>query len=105
MVQELGTVVVGGFVVDFFAVAAAGDELGAFELFEMVTHCRAAHVDHCGNIDDALLTVAEQPENADAVAITKLLENVGDDLKVVDARHVGEQVVRKLTVVVRQIVV
>ena len=91
--QKLGAFVVGGFVVHFFAVAAAGDESGAFELLEMMADGGTAHVDHCGNIYDALFTMAEKPEDADAVAVSELFEDVGDELKMVVGRHVFKQLI------------
>ena len=102
VVQELGLRIFRSTIVDFFAFTAAGDEPGTLELLEMVAHRRAGHADHGRDVDDTFLTVAEEPEDADAVAIAKLLKDIGDDLKIVGCWHLREYMIGELAVVVRQ---
>lgn len=102
LVQELGAVVVGSFVVDFFAVAATGDELCTFELLEVVADSRAGHPHHGRQVDDTFFAVAEQPEEAEAVAIAELFEDGRDSLKIGAFRYFIEQLLHVFAVVVGQ---
>ena len=101
--QKLRAVVVGGVVIHFFSFAAAGDELRAFELLEMVAHSRAGHAHHGREIDHTFFAMAEQPENTDAVAIGQLFEDLSDRLKIAGLGHLLEGAAGKLSVIVGQV--
>ena len=66
----------------------------------MVGHRRGAHVHHGGQIDDALLTVAQQPEDTRPAPVPHLLEDVGHRLKILHAGHVLQLPLQGLSVVV-----
>ena len=103
MMQKLRAVVVRGVVIHFFSFAAAGDELRAFELLEMVAHSRAGHAHHGRKIDHTFFAMAEQPENTDAVAVGQLFEDLSDRLKIAGLGHLLEGAAGKLSVIVGQV--
>lgn len=92
---------VGGLVIDLLALPAADDQPAVFELAQVVGDGRAAHPHDGGEVDDALLTVAQQPEDAHAAAVAQQLKQVGDDLKVLLLRHGLRLLFQRLSVPVR----
>ena len=85
-VEELNRCRRGSFVIDLFSFLTADDQIGGCELFEVMGGCGAAHAHHGGEVDDTFLTVA-QPKNADSVAVTRLLERIGNRLKILLTGH------------------
>ena len=53
----------------------------------MMGHCRAAHVHHGGDIDDAFLAVAQDPEDAEPAAVSQEPEDVRRYLKIIGFRN------------------
>src|SRR5699024_4871106 len=102
-VEKLGLFGLGGPVVDLLAAAAADDQPAALELAQMVRHGGAAHADYRRDIDDALLTVAQQPEDSGAAGVAELLEQLGYRFEVLLKRHRLRLPLDVLSVVVRQL--
>ena len=105
LVQQPGLGGVGGVVVDLLAVAAGGQQAAVPEDAEVVGDGRAGHIHHGGDVHHALLAVAQQPENADAVGVAQLPENIGKLLKgVLFFQHLADdlRVGRFFAVVMRQ---
>ena len=68
-----------------------------------VGHGGAGHIQHGGDVHHALLTVTQQPENADAAGVAQLPEDVrqaGKGVGVVQQRPDDLRVAGLLTVVV-----
>ena len=105
LMQQLPLHGVGRAVIDLLAVTPALKKPVLGERAQMVRYGGAGHVHHGRDVHHALLTVAQQPENADTVGVPQLAENIRDILKM---RPVSEQllhgrrVVLFLPVVVRQ---
>ena len=96
---------IGGVVIDLLAVAAGGQQAAVPEDAEVVGDGRAGHIHHGGDVHHALLAVAQQPENADAVGVAQLPENIGKLLKgVLFFQHLADdlRVGRFFAVVMRQ---
>ena len=74
-------------VVDLLPHAARDEKSALTQLPQMVRHRGRAHADHRGEVDDALLAVAQQPENAHAAAVGELLEHVRHGLEAADRLH------------------
>ena len=74
LVQQTALLRVCRAVVDLLAVAAADEQAALRQGAQMVRHGRAGHLQHGGQIDDAGLLMAEQPENAHARALLRLPE-------------------------------
>jgi len=83
-VEEAALGVIGGAVVDFFALAAADDEAAVSQRAQVVGDGGAGHFEHSGDIDDALFAVAEEPEDADSGGVAELFEDFRDGLEVFD---------------------
>ena len=76
LVQQLSLHGVGRAVIDLLSVAAALKKPALGERAQMVRYGRAGHVEYGGNVDDALLPVAEQPENAHARRVAERAEQL-----------------------------
>ena len=100
--EQLGPGRVGSFIVDFLARPAADDQPGGLQLPQVVGDGGAAHLHQGGQVEHALFTVAQQPEDADAAAVPQLLEDVGHGLEVVGAGHVLQLLLNELPVVMGQ---
>ena len=50
----------------------------------MMRYRRAGHIQHGGNIDHALFTVAQQKEDADSGGVPKLFEDFCNRLEIVN---------------------
>ena len=68
----------------------------------MVRHGRAGHLQHGGQIDDAGLLMAEQPENAHARRVAELLEYLGSSRKM---RHLHDLLMQACRLRRRSVVV
>lgn len=68
----------------------------------MVRHSRAGHLQHGGQIDDAGLLMAEQPENAHARRVAELLEHLGSSRKM---RHLHDLLMQACRLRRRSVVV
>ncbi len=97
-VQQLRLLAAGRAVVDLLAHAARDDEPAFAQLAQMVRRRGRAHADHGGEIDDALLAVAQQPEDAHAAAVGQLLENIRHRLKAAGGFHRFVQLLHGLRV-------
>ena len=82
VVEGLGFGGGGGFVVDFFAFTAAGDEATGFQWSQVMGDGGAGHFYHGSNVSDAFFAVAQQPEDFEAGRIAYLFEDVGCGLEV-----------------------
>lgn len=87
MMKKLHLLSVSRFVIYFFALPAAYNQPSRLQLLQMVGYSRTAHIYQGRQIHYTFFAMAENPENADAASITKLLENVGYGLKLADGRH------------------
>ena len=67
---------VGGLVIDLLALPAADDEPGGPQNLQMVGYGGATHLHQRGQIDDALLAVAQQPEDFQPAGVVQLLEHI-----------------------------
>ena len=76
--------------------------MAGLQLFQMMGDCRTAHTYHGGDIDDAFLTVAQDPEDTDAVSVTELFENIRCSLKDLCSRHLIQFFFYTLPVVMGQ---
>ena len=101
-VQKPGFFGVCRAVVNFFAGAAAGNQSGGPELAQVVGDGGAAHLDESGEVDDALFAVAENPENADPVAVVEQAEDFRGGLKVGGVRDALRMGLEGLAVIVRK---
>ena len=102
LMQQLPLHGVGRTVIDLLAVTPAFEKPVLGERAQMVRYGGAGHVEHRGNVDDALLPVAEQPENAHARRIAERAEQLRHGGK---ARVVGKDAANLLLVLVRAVVV
>ena len=102
LMQQLPLHGVGRAVIDLLAVTPALEKPVLGERAQMVRYGGAGHVEHRGNVDDALLPVAEQPENAHARRIAERAEQLRHGGK---ARVVGKDAAHLLLVLVRAVVV
>ena len=102
--QEANLRCVGSLVIDLFAAAAAGQKAALREAAQMVRDRRAGHLQHRGDVDDAFLVVAEQPEDADPGRVAQLLEDLADGTEMLDIHQLPVQIFRVLlfAVIVRQ---
>ena len=100
--QELDLHGVARPVIDLLAAAAAADQSALRQRTQMVRDCGARHVEQRRDIDDALLPVAEQPEDAHPGRVAQLLENVAYRAEVL---HIFQLPVQLLRVSVRAVVV
>ena len=68
-------------VIDLLAVAPAGEQAAVRQRAQMVRDRGAGHLQHGGQIDDAFLLVAQQPENAHTRRVAQLPEDLGHGRK------------------------
>jgi hypothetical protein len=78
---------VGGLVIDLLALPAADDEPGGPQDLQMVGHGRTAHLHQRRQIDDALLAVAQQPEDLQPAGVIQLFEHVRNGGKFLRSGH------------------
>ena len=81
LVQQPGLGGIGGVVIDLLAVPPGHQQSAVPQGAQVVGHGGAGHIQHGGDVHHALLAVAQQPENADAVGVAQLPENIGKLLK------------------------
>ena len=95
---------ISGLVIDLLAVAAADEQSALRQRAEMVRHGGAGHLEQRRQIDDALLPVAQQPEDAHARRVAELLEDLRNCRKMRHIHQLAGQIfnVAALAVVVRQ---
>lgn len=86
-VQQLRLLRLRGAVIDLFAHAARNKKSALAQLAQVVRHGGRAHAHRRREVDDALLAVAQQPENAHAAAVGEKLEDVGHGLKAARRFH------------------
>lgn len=72
VVEHLRQLCVRRAVVHLLAVPSAHDEAAALQEPEMMGDGRAAHIDDGGDIEYALLTVTQKPEDAQTARVAKL---------------------------------
>ena len=89
--QQLGLRGVRRAVIDLFSLPAAHDQAAAAQGPQVVGHRRARHVQQGGNVDHALLRVAQKPKHADPRGVAELLENVRHALKPVHPQQLRLQ--------------
>ena len=85
--------------------ARSEKKLSQAQLAQMVGDGGAAHIHHGGEVNDALLTVAEDPEQLDPAAVTQLTQQLGDLLKIITGRAFFHHLIGGLTVVMGQFIV
>lgn len=68
----------------------------------MVSNSRAAHFHHGGNINHALFTVTENPENTDSCSVAKLFKDIRDNLKIFCGWHIFHKLVLGLAMLMGQ---
>ena len=105
LVEQPGLGGVGGVVVHLLAVPPRDQQSAVPKCPQVVGHGGAGHIHHGGDVHHALLTVAQQPEDADAAGIAQLPENIGKLLKgVLFFQHLADdlRVGRFFAVVMRQ---
>ena len=68
----------------------------------MVSNSRAAHFHHGGNINHALFTVTENPENTDSCSVAKLFKNIRNNLKVFCGWHIFHKLILGLAMLMGQ---
>ena len=102
LVQQTALLRVCRAVVDLLAVAAADEQAALRQGAQMVRHGRAGHLQHGGQIDDACLLMAEQPENAHARRVAELLEHLGCSRKM---RHLHDLLMQACRLRRRSVVV
>ena len=73
-------------IVDFLALPPGLQETCVPEAPEVMGHRRGAHAGGSADIENALLAVAEQPENADSVCISETLKDLCNRCKTIDIR-------------------
>ena len=78
---------VGSLVVDLFPLPTADDQPAGPQLVQVVGHGGAGHIHQRRQIDDALLSVAQQPENFQPVRVVQLLKQVRRPFKGLHRRH------------------
>jgi hypothetical protein len=76
-VEGFGGIGVGGCVIDLFALPAAYDQPGGLQKLQVMGQGGAAHARHGGQIDDALLAVAQKPVDPGPVRVAEELESIG----------------------------
>ena len=101
-VEKTGLIRISGFVIDFLPPPRADDQATGLELPEMMRNCGTGHVHHSGDIDDAFLAVAEDPEYPEAAFIAKLLEYPGKRGKALLRRKMPNFLLDRLTMIMRQ---
>jgi hypothetical protein len=77
VVQSLRSCAVRGTVVDFLAIPAADNEAAGFQQLQVMGEGGAGHIHHDGEIQDALLTVAQEPEKPETGLIAQQFKQVG----------------------------
>lgn len=102
MVKQLRLFRLGRRIIHFFSLAAADNKLGARQLPKMMRYRRAAHADHGGKVDDALLAMAKEPKKAQAAPIAQLLQKNRYGLKIFRARHALQLAFDFLAMIVRR---
>ena len=84
LVEEAAALCVRRPVVDLLAHPAADHKAAVFQGPEVVGQGGAGHIHQGGQVDHALLAVAQQPEQAQAGGVVQLLEQVRHRLEVLD---------------------
>ena len=77
-VQGLGQQGVCGLVEHFLPGPSGGDKAGGLQQAQMMGYSGAGHVDNGGDINDAFLCVAQEPEDAQTGGIPQLLQSIGN---------------------------
>jgi len=104
-VEQVGLHITGGLVVYLLALPAADNQPCTAQLAQMVGYGGTAHIHHGREIDDALLTVAEDPEQLDPAAVAQLAQQFGHLLEVTGSRAVFHNLVGGLAMVMGQFIV
>ena len=78
LVQQPDLLCLRGFVIDFFSDTPADQQTAFRQGAQVMRNGGTGHFQHGGNVDDALLLMAQQPENAYTGGVTQLLEHVGN---------------------------
>ena len=100
--EKLSLLRVSSLVIDFFSVPAAYYETASLQLTKMMRHGRACHINHGSQVDNTFFVVTENPEYTNAAPVTKLLENICDNLKFFFLWDPFRRQFRQLTVIVRK---
>ena len=103
VVEELGLPGVGAAVIDLLALPTADDQAGGLQQLQMVGEGGAAHLHHGCQVNDALLAVAEDPEQAQPVSVGELMIKVSQSFKGSYLRQLLQQAVAVLAMMVRQL--
>ena len=77
---------------DFFSLAPSDDQTGVPQGAEVMRNSRAGHLQQGGDIEDALLTVTEQPEYPYPGRIAEKTEELGHGPKLI---HAGQRLADK----------
>ncbi len=70
------------FIIHFFSRALAGNQTNAFQQFQMMGNCRAAHIHQRRYLHNTFFIVAQQKKNPKPVAVGKLFEIICDIYKI-----------------------
>ena len=101
-VQGPGLDGIGRAVVDLLPLPAADDQAAGAELVQVVGNRRAGHIHQGGQVDHALLAMAQQPENLQTAGIVQLPEDVSSQGKGLRPGHFFNPVLKYPAVVMGQ---
>lgn len=99
-VQGPGHGCLRSFIINLFSFPATDDQLCLLQLPQMVGHRGTGHLHHGRQIDDAFLTMAQDPEDPDAGTVTKLMKELRRRLKCTDLGNMLKNALRFVVVLV-----